>query len=90
LLLGRCCTGFEMITPTLKKAGWTLDRFIEAEKDYGINAENLSLMVGEYLAINNIDYKNMTPFEIRKYINSNFDMGTLSIRGDAALQNRRF
>ena len=90
MLLGRCCTGFELITPTLKKAGWTLDRLIKAEKDYGIEYENLSLIVGEYLAMDKIDYKKMTPFEIRTYINSNYDLGTLSTQGGAALQNQRF
>jgi len=29
------------------------------------------------------------PFEIRKYINSNYDIGTLSNQGRSVLQNQR-
>ncbi len=87
MLLGRCCVGFEMITPTLKKANWNIERFIQAEIDYGIELEGLGLMVGEYLTIEDMDYKNMEPEKIREKLGSDYTIKDLTARGKIALQD---
>ena len=73
-ILGRCCIGFESITPTLKKSGWSIDRLIQAEIDYGLDSDSLKIVVGEYLAMEEFDYKNMTPYEIRLHLNKTYSL----------------
>jgi hypothetical protein len=42
------CVGREYIIPQLKKAGWSVERFKQAEIDFGLDKENIDYFVNQF------------------------------------------
>ena len=80
-ILGDCCVSKEDILPSLKKADWNLDRIIIAEKVLGVDKRDLHGLIGEYFILDNIDYKNMDVFDMKKYITTTYSRDDLIEKG---------
>lgn len=86
VLLGRCCVGRECITPVLKKENWSLERFVKAQETLGFDEDGIAMFVGEFSVLDDINYKPMTPLDMRMYINKTYTWEQLTEMGHDILK----
>ena len=78
--------GVFVTSPILKQAGWSLNRFITAQKELGYDGEGLEEIVGRFVAIDNYGEIDDV-LEVQKYLHKEYKFDDFREYGKIALSH---